>query len=76
VQKIHNLESIVIDGNIFSFFYIRIQCDQCGNSRFRVFIIDPDGPAAHETIFKCEKFQIPERVTRFIQDNIGIAIPF
>jgi hypothetical protein len=76
MQKIHNLKSVVIDGNIFSFFYIRIQCDQCGNSRFRVFIIDPDGPAAHETIFKCQEFQIPDRVKTFVLNEIGIAIPF
>ena len=76
MKKIHNLKSVVIDGNVFSFFYIRIQCDQCGNSRFRVFIIDPDGPAVHETIFKCQQFQIPDRAKAFILDEIGIAIPF
>jgi hypothetical protein len=76
MNKIHNLNTVVIDHNSFDFFYIRIQCDKCGNSRFRVFIIDPDGPAVHETIFKCQEFQIPDRVKNFVLENIGIAIPF
>lgn len=76
MNKIHNLKTVVIDGNAFDFFYIRIQCDKCGNSRFRVFIIDPDGPAVHETIFKCYECQIPDLVKNFILENIGIAIPF
>ena len=74
--KIHNVKSVVIDCNEFQFFYIRIQCDKCGNSRFRVYIIDPDGPAAYETIFKCYESQIPSRVTSFIEKEIGITIPF
>ena len=74
--KIHNLKSVVIEGMSFDFFAIRIQCDQCGNSRFRVYIIDPDAPAVHETIFKCQEFQIPDRVKNFILDEIGIPLPF
>ena len=76
MTKIHNLKSVVIDCSEFQFFHIRIQCDQCGNSRFRVFIIDPDGPAVHETIFKCQEFQIPDRVKTFILDEIGVTVPF
>lgn len=76
MMKIHNLKSIVIEGMEFTFFNIRIECDKCGNSRFRVFIIDPDGPAVHETIFKCYESQIPERVETFIENEIGMTIPF
>lgn len=76
MNKIHNLKTVVIDHNSFDFFYIRIQCDKCGNSRFRVFIIDPDGPAVHETIFKCQEFQIPDRVAAFIENTIGVTVPF
>lgn len=76
MEKIHNLKTVVIDNNEFSFFYIRIQCDRCGNSRFRVYIIDPDAPAVYETIFKCQEFQIPARVTAFIETTAGVTIPF
>lgn len=69
MNKIHNLKTVVINNNAFDFFYIRIQCDQCGNSRFRVFIIDPDGPAVHETIFKCQEFQIRDRVKTFVENG-------
>lgn len=76
MQKIHNLKSVIIGGCEFSYFHIRIQCDKCGNSRFRVFIIDPDGPAVYETIFKCQEFQIPERVAAYIEFTIGVTVPF
>lgn len=76
MNKIHNLKSVVIEGMEFTFFNIRIECDKCGNSRFRVFIIDPDAPAVHETIFKCQEFQIPGRVEAFILEEIGIPLPF
>ena len=76
MNKVHNLKSVVIDDNVFPFFYIRIQCDQCGNSRFRVFITDPDGPAVHETIYKCQEFQIPAMAKEFILKEIGVAMPF
>lgn len=75
-MKIHNLKSAVIDGDIFSYFYTRERNDQNGNPRYRVYIIDPDGPAAYETIFKCYESQISERVKAFILDNIGISVPF
>ena len=70
MNKIHNLKSVVIDHNLFSFFYIRIQCDKCGNSRFRVYIIDPETVAVYETIFKCQEFQITERVSDYINSEV------
>ena len=76
MQKIHNLKSVVIGGNIFSYFYIREKNDANGNSRYRVYIIDPDGPAVHETIFKCYESQIPDRITAYIEFTIGVTIPF
>ena len=75
-MKIHDLNSVVIACNEYSFFYVREKNDINGNGRFRVYIIDPDGPAAHETIFKCYESQIPERVTAFIENVIGVTVPF
>lgn len=75
-MKIYDLKNITIACNDYSFFYQREKNDVNGNPRYRVFIIDPDGPAAHETIFKCYESQISERVTAFIENEIGVTIPF
>ena len=75
-MKMHDLKSIVIGGNCFSFFYLREKNDVNGNARFRVYIIDPDGPAVHETIFKCYESQLSERVSAYIEFTIGVNVPF
>lgn len=75
-MKKHDLKRAVIASNEYSFFYQREKRDINGNSRFRVFIIDPDGPAVHETIFKCYENQIPERVAAFIENVAGVTVPF
>lgn len=65
--KMHELNSIVIDGNRIYYFYTREKNDVNGNPRYKVYITDPDAPAVYETIFKCYHSQIPERVTAFIE---------
>lgn len=75
-MKIHDLHSVVIDGQRFYYFYTRERNDTNGNSRFRVYITDPDSPAVYETIFKCYQSQIPERVTAFIETAAGMTVPF
>lgn len=76
MKKIHELKSVIIDGNIFSYFYTREKNDINGNARYRVYIIDPDGPAVHEAIFKCYECVISDRVKSYILDNIGVTVPF
>ena len=75
-MKYHNLQNIVIDCNCYSYFYVRIKNDVNGNPRYNVFIINPDGPAVYETMCKCYDFQIPERVKAFIENKIGVTVPF
>lgn len=75
-MKTHDLKSVVIGGNEFSYFYTREKNDINGNPRFRVYIIDPDGPVVHETIFKCYESQISECAKTFITTKIGLIIPF
>lgn len=70
------LHSIVIDHNEFTYFFKREKNDVNGNPRYRVYIIDPDGPAVYETLLKCYDFQIADRVKNYILENIGIAMPF
>lgn len=76
MKKIFDLHSVVIDYNEFTYFYKREKNDVNGNPRYRVYIIDPDGPAVHETLFKCYESQLSERVTVFIENEIGILLPF
>ena len=52
---------------VFDYFYTREKKDLNGNSRFRVYIIDPDGPAVYETILKCYECQIKELVSMFME---------
>lgn len=75
-MKIHDLNSVIIDGDRFYYFYTKEKNDVNGNPRYKVFITDPDAPAVYETIFKCYESQIQERVTAFICESIGITIPF
>ena len=67
-MKYHDLKNAVIGCNCFSYFYIREKNDVNGNPRYKVFFIDPDGPAVYEIILKCYESQIPERVTSFIEN--------
>lgn len=75
-MKIHDLNSVVIDGQRFYYFYTRERNDGNGNPRYKVFITDPDAPAVYETIFKCYQSQIQERVTAFIETAAGVTVPF
>lgn len=74
--KTHNLKTIRANYETISYFYIREKCDACGNSRFRVYILDSDAPAVYETIFKCQEFQIADRVRDHVENQIGVNVPF
>jgi hypothetical protein len=65
--KEHILQYLIIDNIEIKYFYKREKRDINGNSRFRVYIIDPDAPVVYETIFKCYESQIPELITTFIE---------
>ena len=69
MKKIYNLKTVVINHESINYHYKREKCDVYGNSRFRVFIIDPDGSAVYETIFKCYESQIARRVEMFIEEE-------
>ena len=66
-MKIHDLKTVIIDNIEYNYFYIREKNDSNGNPRYRVYIIDPDGPAVYETIARTYSGLLPEFVTRFIQ---------
>ena len=67
MQKIHDLQTVVIDGIAINYFFKKEKNDRNGNPRFKIFIFDPEGPAIYETIFHCYDGQIKERVISFIE---------
>ena len=68
MTKTHDLKTIIVN-SIYSinYFYIREKNDVNGNPRYRVFIIDPDGSAVYEKIFKTYEGLIADRVRNFVE---------
>lgn len=63
----YNLKTVKANFETVSYFYKREKCDPCGNSRFRVYILDSETPIVYEKIFKCQEFQIADRVRDFVE---------
>lgn len=66
MKKQHSLNTVVVDNIAIQYFYTKEKRDVNGNSRFRVYIMDPDAPVIYERIFKCYESQIPECVAVFV----------
>lgn len=67
-MKLHDLKTVVINHIAFNYFYTREKNDINGNPRYRVYIMDPDGAAVYEKIFKTYEGLIPEAVKRFLEE--------
>ena len=65
MTKTHDLKTVVIDHIAINYFYTREKNDINGNSRYRVYIIDPDGPAVYERIFKT--YSIESSIQNFLE---------
>lgn len=70
MRKIHDLKAVTVNHISINYFYQREKCDIYGNPRFRVFIIDPDGVAVYETIFKTYEGLIADQVRKFIEEAL------
>ena len=70
MKNTHDLHTIIVNNNQYQFFYTREKHDRNGNSRFRVYIIDPDAPAVYEKIFKTYEGLIVDSVYNFIENSI------
>ena len=66
-MKMHNLKTTIVNGSYINYFYTKEKADKNGNSRFRVYIIDPDGSAVYETIIKAYAPLICDHVRRFVE---------
>ena len=67
MQKIHDLKTVVINHIAIDYFYIREKNDANGNPRYRVYIIDPDGPAVYEKVVKTYEGLIKNHVIEFVE---------
>ena len=67
-MKMHELKTTIVNGQYISYFYTKEKADKNGNSRFRVYIIDPDGPAIYETICKSYEALICDHVRQFVEE--------
>lgn len=68
--KMHSAHFVIADHITWNYFYTREKRDANGNSRFRVYIIDPEGPVVYERIFKCYEFQICDCVKNYIENHL------
>lgn len=66
--KLHDLNNIIINCIEYKYFYTREKNDINGNSRFRVYIIDPDGPAVYERIIKTYEGLIKNYIKQTIEE--------
>lgn len=71
MKKQHTLNTVVVDHIAIQYFYTKEKRDVNGNSRFRVYIMDPDAPVIYERIFKCYESQIPECVAVFVDWGVN-----
>ena len=68
MTKSHDLKTAIVNNLSINYFYAREKNDRNGNPRYRVFILDPDGPAVYETIFKTYEGLIAGQVKKFLED--------
>ena len=70
--KTHDLKTLVINGISFNYFYKKEKNDYCGNPRYRVWIIDPDGPAVYERIFTtyCLESTLANYIENYLEEDL------
>lgn len=69
MTKTHDLKTVVINHMAINYFYTREKNDVNGNPRYRVFIIDPDGVAVYERIFKT--YCVESSIVNFIERELA-----
>mgnify|MGYP003304106241 FL=1 len=70
--KTHDLKTLVINSVSFNYFFKKEKNDRCGNPRYRVWIIDPDGPAVYERIFVtyCLESTLANYIENYLEEDL------
>ena len=69
MTKTHDLKTVIINHIAINYFYTREKNDVNGNPRYKVFIIDPEGPAVYERIFKT--YCVESSIVNFIERELA-----
>ena len=69
MTKTHDLKTVVVNHIAFNYFYTREKNDVNGNPRYKVYIIDPDGPAVYERIFKT--YSVEDSIKNYLE-RLGV----
>ena len=69
-MKTFELNSVVMGCIKYEYFYKPEKRDRNGNSRFRVYLIDPEHNAVYERIIQCYEFQIKNHIEIMIEGMI------
>ena len=69
MTKTHDLKTVVVNHIAFNYFYTREKNDVNGNPRYRVYIIDPDGPAVYERVFKT--YSVEDSIKNYLE-RLGV----
>ena len=69
MTKTHDLKTVIINHTAINYFYTREKNDINGNPRYRVYIIDPEGPAVYERIFKT--YCVESSIVNFIERELA-----
>lgn len=69
MTKTHDLKTVVINHMAINYFYTREKNDVNGNPRYRVYIIDPEGPAVYERIFKT--YCVESSIVNFMERELA-----
>ena len=66
-MKTFELNSVVMGCIRYEYFYKREKNDINGNSRFHVYMIDPEHNAVYERIIQCYEFQVKNHIEIMIE---------
>lgn len=69
-MKTFELNYVVMGCTRYEYFYKREKNDKNGNSRFRVYLIDPEHNAVYERIIQCYEFQVKNHIAIMIEQIV------
>ena len=69
MTKTHDLKTVVVNHIAYNYFYTREKNNVNGNPRYRVYIIDPDGPTVYERVFKT--YSVEDSVKNYLE-RLGV----